>query len=72
MLHTVIPEIPTFTYTFGMGFKVDTVEHISPDRINQGKYIRYHDSTGIETSIESVPYEYRKIYGYDWFLGNVP
>ena len=60
-----------YTYIWN-GFKVDMVEHISPDRINQGKYIRYNDSTGIETSIESVPNEYRKIFGYDWFLGNVP
>lgn len=60
-----------YTYKWN-GSKVDTIEHISPDRIKKGKYIHFNNRTGKETAIQSVPLEYRNIYGYDWFLGNVP
>lgn len=61
------------------GEKVDTLEYISYQKsdkgIKTGKLIistdqPYSDKNKILKIVNSVPTEYRKIEGYDWFTGN--
>jgi len=60
------------------GEKVDTLEYISYERNEKGKTGKiiistnrpYGDKFKILKVLNSVPTEYKKIEGYDWFTGN--
>lgn len=56
------------------GLRVDTIEFIYPDKKNKGYYLKLDklpQKPQKTERIKTVPKEYRKIYGYDWFLGKV-
>lgn len=60
------------------GVKVDTVEYVSYERTDKGKTgniiisidIPYSSKSKTVKVLKSVPLEYKKIYGYDWFTGD--
>lgn len=60
------------------GEKVDTLEYVSYERNEKGKTGKiiistdrpYGDKFKILKALNSVPKEYKKIEGYDWFTGN--
>jgi hypothetical protein len=60
------------------GEKVDTIEYVSYERNAKGKTGKiiisadkpYGDKFKVLKKLNSVPTEYRKIEGYDWFTGN--
>jgi hypothetical protein len=58
------------------GFIVDTVEFIYPDKNKKGEYVKSkylpwdkRNSEQQNFKLESIPDEYKGIYGYDWFTG---
>ena len=62
------------------GEQVDTIEYVSYEMNDKGrktgkviisKDLPYSDSNGTIKRLNSVPSEYREIYGYDWFTGNL-
>ena len=60
------------------GERVDTIEYVCYETNDKGKKTgkviisstdsRY-DSTNILKKLKYIPKEYKKIYGYDWFVG---
>ncbi|MBK0379797.1 S8/S53 family peptidase [Mucilaginibacter segetis] len=65
-------EVPLYKYKWN-GLKIDTVEYIYPaDTLKKNFYIvkRYGDENDPTKRrvINSIPKEYRKMYGYNWFI----
>jgi hypothetical protein len=60
------------------GEKVDTIEYVFYERNEKGKTGKiiistdrpYGDKFKVLKKLNTVPTEYRKIEGYDWFIGN--
>ncbi len=64
-------EVGLYKYKWN-GLQVDTIEFINPDANNKGQYIKtknfiYDPTKSDGTVLKTVPKEYHKIDGYDWF-----
>lgn len=62
------------------GLSIDTVEIISYEKNKEGiktgkvireRYLQNNTQNKKIEQLKSVPKEYRRIYGYDWFTGNI-
>lgn len=60
-------EVPLYKYKWN-GLQVDTIEFIYPYLKQKGKFIKYNSPSKKGIVLKSLPKEYRKIGGIDWFL----